>query len=949
MRGLKTLALMALLITGMNLQARINSQALYEQGIEAFKTGNYGSSELLFRKIVESGEVGEIRDKAWYHLALSIFNQKKYKGAIFEFNRFLLICTMQQICLESRYWIAESHLHLKDYIRAIEEYKRFISQSKDDMLRVSAYDRIGEIYYLQGRYDEAIIEWREAINRSNNLQQNNLRVVRIGEALYLNENHDEALKLLESLIRSKIEKDIDAKARIIIGKIYQFKKRHRDALRIYYGISEQVLKKAPFYDVQYLKALSAIEQGDPYSAKSFLESFMLLGKESEYFYDAKYQLGNIMIKEGKEKEGIAILDEVRSSTRKMGLRSRAALILGNIYLKQNVEKALPYLEDAVSLDDPVEQKNAMLLLSRVYLDVKRYEDAERLLQLLSTTYPDDRDNDQVLFLIAQVYFYKNDTEKALESFEKIKIINPGSQYIRESYYFLGLSYMKKNDGSKALELLEKYISLPGVENRYQAYVYLVKLSMENDDLKNSERYMNVIINSFIWHEGVENIIYEYGMFLKEKKIDIHKKYFNLVVQRFPRSVQAGEILLLWGDEYFEKKDYAQSEKMYQFYLAVKDRENAGSVFLYRIISLYNLNRFREVISAITAGDLPRITDYTRKQLSLWLARSYFRTEKLDLAYKTFMSFPLRDFDPADLIKILHSALKVGDVATAEEIAVMLEDNSDYYPEAQFVIGEHYRKLNQPEIAERYYKRILETNPDSTYADAARLNTVALLIGRKEYNKALEILKQVSGKKHQEGKNALTILALFRSGKADEAARETLENLERIAAIQEGEAVIKENLWYYYRKGDEKQMKLFAAYMGRFPGNTNLVNYLWGRLYFDKGAYNTSYYFFYKAAQADNEFQSESLYHLGLISIVHQKNRKLAILYFTKLAGSNTIDSPFVVRAKLNLSIIYNEMGNGDRAAAYLKEVDGGMSTMTMKIQSDNLKDYFGYSERKTAR
>jgi PncC family amidohydrolase len=107
-------------------------QALYEQGTEAFRAGNYGSSELLFRKIIDSGDNAEYRDRAWYYLALSIFNQKKYKDAIFEFNRFLLICTAQDLCQESRTGIAESNYFLKNYIRAIEEFKRFIAQSRNE-------------------------------------------------------------------------------------------------------------------------------------------------------------------------------------------------------------------------------------------------------------------------------------------------------------------------------------------------------------------------------------------------------------------------------------------------------------------------------------------------------------------------------------------------------------------------------------------------------------------------------------------------------------------------------------------------------------------------------------------------------------------------------------------------------------------------------------------------
>ncbi|HDP80180.1 MAG TPA: tetratricopeptide repeat protein, partial [Spirochaetes bacterium] len=713
-------ALLLVLWTGTALTARTNLQPLYEQGLEAFKAGNFGSAELMFRKIVEAGNDGEVRDGAWYHLALSIFNQKKYKDAIFEFNRFLLICTLQQLCLESRYWIAESYFYLKDYIRAIQEYKRFIAQSKDEILKVASFDRIGEIYFIQSRYDEAIIEWREAINLSGNIAQNNARVVKIGEALYLNESYDESLNLLESLLRSKIDREAAARARMIIGAVYQLKNRHRDALKALSGIPEQLLKQAPFYDAQYFKALSSMELGDNYSAKSLLESFLLIGKESEWYYNAKYQLGAILLKEGREKDGLALLEEVRSSTRKMSLRSKAALILGNLYLKKDPREAIPYLEDAVSLDEPAEQKNAMLLLSRVYIEVERYDDAERLLQLLISAYPGDRENDQVQFLISQVYLYRGEVEMALEGFEKIREINPGSPYIKESNYFRALAYEKMGRTKQALEALNAYIAIPGVENRYEALVRMAGLYVKSDDIVSAEKRMNQIVAGYLWRNGVENVLFEYGITLREKDNTNYSRYFNLVLNRFPKSEAAGEVLLLWGDDYFEKKNYAQSERMYRMYLTVGGRKNAGSVFLYRVISLYHLQRYRDLVTTAGGTDLSEMSGYTKKQVDLWKARAHYRLKSYDLAYGTFAKYPLRDYEPPDLMIIMRSSLEVGDVSMAQTVNGMLAESDNYRPEARFVMGQYYAGINQPEVAEEYYRDLLSNDAGSAFADQARL-------------------------------------------------------------------------------------------------------------------------------------------------------------------------------------------------------------------------------------
>ncbi|HPB82223.1 MAG TPA: tetratricopeptide repeat protein [Spirochaetota bacterium] len=145
MKFLRTLTfIVVIFICSAAVRGDINSRDLYEQGVEAFKSGNYGSSSLIFRKIIDNDD--DYRDKAWYHLALSIFYQKKYESAIFEFNRFLLACTTANLCAEAKFWIAESHYRKKKYIKAIEEYNRFIAQKSNESLIRKSYNRIGEIY-----------------------------------------------------------------------------------------------------------------------------------------------------------------------------------------------------------------------------------------------------------------------------------------------------------------------------------------------------------------------------------------------------------------------------------------------------------------------------------------------------------------------------------------------------------------------------------------------------------------------------------------------------------------------------------------------------------------------------------------------------------------------------------------------------------------------------------
>ena len=919
----------------------MGAQALYEQGTEAFRTGNYGSSELLFRKIIDSGDGIEYRDRAWYYLALSIFNQKKYKDAIFEFNRFLLICTAQDLCHESRYWIAESNYYLKNYIRAIEEFKRFISQSRNEMLTVAALDRIGEIYFQQARYDEAVIEWKEAINQNSDVSRNAQRVVWIGRALFLNEDYDQAQKLLESLISSKIDRAGDAQARMIIGRIYQLKGRHRDALRAFYGIPETMLRESPYCDAQYFKAMSSIALGDTYSAKSFLESFLLIGKSSEWYYHAKYELGNILIRQNNVKEGIELLEEVRSSTRIMALRSRAALVLSGIYLKRDPAEAIPYLEDAVSLPDQEEQRGALSLLARVYVDVKRYEDAERILSLLINTYPENEGNDQVQFLIARVALERNDPEAAINGFNKIRAINPSSPYLREAVYYLGMAHALKNEYIQAVELLNRYVSSAGAEKRYDALVRLLELYTGASDLKNAEKTAQILQSAHARHPGVESVLYDFAQELGRKGGN-NARYLQSIVGNYPRSESAGRILFLWAGAGFAAGDYARAEQFYRQYLSVQGREMAQEALLGRVECLFHLKRFREIIVLATDESRPELDDARAASMALYLARAYYLEKNPEMAYRTLSALPATALEEGDMLILAKGALNAGDIWTAQAVPARLVAGSEAYAESLFILGIYYSAEGREEISIDYFSKLAAECPDSAIIDDARIEMAGLYANGRRYGEALEVLDRMSAAKHADRALILRITALFRTGKIEKAVEMTNSGIRSILKYPAGETVVKEALFYYYLKGDPVNFALYSTYLKRYSGNDPLLNYLSGKMYFERQQYNQSSYYFGRLAANESQYREEALFFLGIISMTYHKNARIAAGHFQRLIDTSDPDNQFAMKARINLAILMNESANYTKAEELLREVESGPENAAIKVQAENLSEYYNF-------
>ncbi|HSV98410.1 MAG TPA: tetratricopeptide repeat protein [Spirochaetota bacterium] len=918
-------------------------QSLYEQGTEAFKAGNYGSSELLFRKIIDSGDGAEYRDRAWYYLALSIFNQKKYKDAIFEFNRFLLICTAQDLCHESRYWIAESNFFLKNYIRAIEEFKRFIAKSRNEMLTVAALDRIGEIYFMQARYDEAVIEWKEAINRNTNVSQNSQRVVWIGRALFLNEDYDKALELLESLISTKSDKTHEAQARMIIGRIYQIKGRHREALKALYGIPEIMLRESPYCDAQYFKAMSSIALGDAYSAKSFLESFLLIGKSSEWYYHGKYELGSIFIRQNNEKEGTELLEEVRNSTKVMALRSRAALVLSRIHLERNPVEAIPYLEDAVSLPDQEEQRDALSLLARVYVDVRRYEDAERILSMLINTYPENEGNDQVQFLIARVALERNDPVAAIDGFNRIQSINPSSPYLREAVYYLGLAHAMKNEYIQAVELLNRYISTTGAEKRYDALVRLLELYISASDIKNAEKTAQLIQSGYPRQEGAEKALYAFAQALALKGGN-PARYLQFVVNTHPKSDSAGRIMFAWATESYVAGDYSRAEQFYRQYLAVPARERAQDALLGRVDSLSRLKRYREIISIAGDETMPELDKNASIQFSLYLGRAYFNEKNLEMSYKTLLPLSSGDLEDDDRLILAKSALKAGDIWTAQAVPALLHKGSDQYAESLYILGKYYISEGKEDVAFDYFAKVIADCPDSAFRDDARIEMAEIHGNNRKYGEALTLLDEIKSEKHADRKLILRIVAMFRTGKIEEAVEMTRSGIRNILGHPAGETVVKEALFYYYLKGDLKNFAVYSSHLTKYSGNDPLLNYLSGKIYFEQQQYTKSSYFFGRLAATESEYREEALFFLGIISLHHHKNARIAAGHFQRLIDTSDPENSFAMKARINLALLMSEGANRARAEELLKEIEAGPENAVMKAQAENLAEYLNFSK-----
>ncbi len=905
----------------------------YKQGVEAFNAKNYNSAELLFRKAIEADDA-ETRDHAWFFLARSIYHQKNYDSALYEFNSFLNKCKTAEVCMQSRFWMGETYYKQNKFNKAIFEFKRFISNSKDQDLNALASDRIATIYYRQKRYDEAAIEWEKAITSSNDKNKNAWRVYKIAEAFFQNNKYTQALERVKPILTSKADKKVIARARIISGRIYLKQGNPRNALIILNGIPSHLLKISPYNDARYFKALCFLKLKNKRAARSEFELFVLIGKDSQWYYDAQYELGMIYFSQKNYSKSLNILTSVIKNTSKPEVKSKSAAVVGTLYYKDKPETAIHFLEQALPIASSVDKKNILFVLGKAYLKVNKYDKAGEIFNKIINDYPFHKDIGKVKFYIARVYLEKKDVDAALAMFKQIQEENPFSPYIKESNFYLGILHFQKKEYKKSEFILKKYLRSGKIENPYEAYIQLLKIYLNTENIAAAEKTAKLIMRRYSKREANVDVIYKLVQLLKRKD-KISTYYTNYLFVYFPASNPSLSVYLERGDAYYRKKEYQKAADYYLKYLSNNGVLEAGRVFYNRIQALYNLKKYTEVLAIMKKGKYPPMNENQWQQIPYLLARCNYTLGNHKQVYNLLYNKNIKKF-PHDILSIwIRSSFKMGDAVSAKKAMELLTDNKERYSEALYFAGLYHMGRAEQDEALGLFARILTETPGTKYADYANLSFAKVYLSKNRYKEAAEKLEKIKLPSLESEKTAYLIMCLFNLEKHLKATALTSQNINSLQKSKHGEMVFKANMQYYFEKGIVSSFKKYANLLNRYKGYRNYVNYQYGQLYLSKKAYKSAYYFFYKVTLTKNDLYPDALYNLAMINLFVLRNKTAAVKNLQKLV-QNVNGSEYVYKAKINLAIIYFESGKKETSKKLLLDIIKSPKRKIYSIMAENL-------------
>lgn len=908
-----------------------DSGSMFTQGIDALRSGNYSAAELIFRRL-SSDNNGDIGDKSLFYLAQSIFYQKNYKSALHEFTNYLAKCKTNSLCLETRYWIGESYYYQKQYANAIEEYKRYLDKNSKEYFAPFAHDRIGSIYYEQERYTEAIEEWEYAINLSKDKKANDMRTLNICRSLFLNNQYDEALNMLNPLLAHNVDAGINASARIVCGRIYQSKDKHRQALGLFNGIPEDMLKLPLYCEARYFKALSLINLGDIAGAKAQLEIFLIIAANNRWYYYALYELGKLNIKTGETAKGLEQLNTVAVSAAPK-LKSTANRYLGNYYLPIDTNKAAPYLEAAMSGSD--DDRDVKLSLADVYIREQRPDEAEKILTEYRAAYPYDSHIDKVKFLMARICLLRGDNEQAMKLFESIRREDPFSEYINETDLYLAEAAYNNGNYQKSISLLNSYLQKNSIGNRYEGIKLLAACYIEIGSLNVAQVYINQIVNNYINGGGADSIICRFAVAYYDAGGN-GDWYINKVRESHPDSSALKELYLSMGDLAFKKGKYKVAADYYDKYMQTGIKKNQGVAFFNTALCLFNLGQYSDVLAMLSSNGIPPLDEEQWIQIPFIRARCYGQTKEYTRIYTLFLPTDT-PYMPDDIFHLyMKSAAAMGDMGLIQNNMERLSRNSAACSDVLIDMATWYKSQGNEAKAAACYSDIIGGYPNATQADTARLEYAKMLISKNKHGQAVSYLTGIRSETLREEKNALLILSYFETGDTENAAKLSDAEIYRLASGPYGKDIIKKNIMLRY---EQKQTQAFNRYIYFLQNNAadsnDYANYIQGKYYMELKDYRTAFAMFARTAATDNEYTIESLFILGEISLLVNKNFNMAADYFSKVAEKSR-HSDYGCKAMLELALIYGETSRIEEAKMILKDIIKTDAGKIYAIQAENI-------------
>ena len=587
-----------------------------------------------------SPELKKIQSDLTYNVGIQLYNESKFKEAIKYFekasNNKGIEAKSQK---EAIYWLADSYYQLNDLKEASKTYLKFINTKGANDLDVYAlaHYNLGYIYLNDSDFKNAAIKFKEFINND---------------------------KLSDK------ERQGDSWMRI--GDCYFIQRQYNNAITSYSNSLKISDKNADYAYFQQAMGYSAL--GKTKEKINSLNNIVSRHQKSVYYDRAIYEIGMTHLNNSDYRSAITSFDKVVKEKPRSQYARKALMKTGMIYYNNDEnDKALERLKSVVAqYPNTEESREALNIISNIYKEnneIQAYFDyiAKNNLAEISI----DK-QDSLTFRNIEDFYSSKKYQQVIKGANQYIEKHPDGAYLLDVHYYAmnSMELSKKTDG------IRKHIEyiINQSDNDYTDHALLLIARMDYDEsnyassAKYYERLLSTTDNQHIITEAIEGSMKSYYFDRQyDKAIEKANQLVGMQDVNANQKKQANYIL---GKSYFDKKDYAEAVKYFDFCSNTDNTETGAECAYLSAICLYNTKQYDKAEDKVFfASD--KFSNYIN-----WTARSfiilsdvYVAKDNVFQAKETLKSvienYPEDESDHKEVINMAQEKLNIIDKTSNE--------------------------------------------------------------------------------------------------------------------------------------------------------------------------------------------------------------------------------------------------------------------------------------------
>lgn len=385
-----------------------------------------------------------------------------------------------------------------DYEAALERFSKSLRSAENKGFEARALYWKAESAYRLNRFEEALVDFvkLQGLPAAKSMPEYPELDYNLGYCYFKLKDYNNAIAYFKNVVNSNtLDDQRKNDGYLRLGDSYFVTSKYQLAMRAY---DESSKMNGPERDyAAFQKTLSSGFLGNNSAKIEGLNEFLTRYPTSTLRDDALFELGNSLIKNGQESEGLRTYDRLVAEYSQSKFAPRGMLRQGLVhYNASRNQQALDKLKEVVQkYPNTPEAKQAVATAKLVYVDegrVSEYAAWARNLDFVEVT---DAELDNASFESADRKYVEGKTDAAIKGYEDYLKEFPNGLHAQNANFSLAQLYFSKGEKDKALPKYQTVANNGNGEYTEQALTRVCEIYVEKQDYKSAIPYLKQLESS----------------------------------------------------------------------------------------------------------------------------------------------------------------------------------------------------------------------------------------------------------------------------------------------------------------------------------------------------------------------------------------------------------------------------------------------------------------------